>query len=141
MEGGEEMKVTAWIGTGFMLISAVSYVFVTWFIDHTLDPVHPTMDLSFIVPMPFALIAVPLMLIGGFFGKPKYFWLVSLISGLFCLLVFYPIMEGSVQNYQHTAAAYRNITSSAIRNVLISILPGMLLLIEAIILFVKRKSL
>lgn len=139
MEVSKEMKISAWIGAGFMIVSAALYVYVAFLIDHTLDPIHPTMDFSFVVPMPFAVIAILLMLIGGLSSRPKYFWLVSLLSGLFCFVVFYPIMEGLIQNYQHTEPAYRHLDSHDILEISISILPGLLLLIESIVLFLKRN--
>jgi len=133
------MKVTAWIGAGFMLMSATLYVYVTFFHHFYQDPIHPTMDWTYMFPMPFAIIAVPLMLIGGFFGKPKYYWLVALLSGIFYIMVFYPIVQHDISYFQRTGtASFRNL--SRYTDFVYCIPPGLFLVIEGIILFIKRNK-
>jgi hypothetical protein len=102
------MKIIAWIGAGFMFLSAALYVYVTWFYHFHQNPLTPVMDLSFLLPMPFAIIATPLILLGGLIGRPKYYWLVSLFAGIIFFLVFYPILQNDITNLKQTAPAYRD---------------------------------
>jgi len=132
------VKITAWIGAGFMFLSAALYVYVTWFYHPYRNPLQPTMDFSFALPMPFAMIAVPLILLGGLIGRPKYYWLVSLFAGIFYIVVFYPIIREDIFDFRHTEPAYRDL--SRYTNLVYCIPPGLLLVIEGIILYFKRNK-
>ena len=133
------MKVTAWIGVGFMLVSLFFYCSVKFSIDHTLDPRTPTMDFSFLIPMPFALIALLLMLIGGLAGRPKYFWIVSLLSGVYYIYLFSPFIRAAVVDFQHTEPAYRELSRYTTDIFIWFCVMGILLVIEGVMLFIKRN--
>jgi hypothetical protein len=138
MEGNQEMKAMAKIGAGLMLLSFGLFIWVTFFVNHTQDPYRPTMDFSFAVPMPFAFIAMVLIVIGGLFSRPKNYWIVCLLSGIFYLVLFYPIVQDAIFDYQHTEPGYRPL--SRYTELIFCIPPALLLMLEGIILFTKRQQ-
>ena len=138
MEGSQEMRVIAKIGAGLMLLSFGLYIWVTFFVNHVQDPNFPSMDFSFAAPMPFAFIAMILIVTGGSFSRPKNYWIVCILSGIFYLVLFYPIVQDAIFDYQHTEPGYRQL--SRYTDLIFCVPPALLMLLEGIILFNKRQQ-
>jgi hypothetical protein len=100
------------------------------------NPLEPVMDFTFVIPWPFAIIATPLMLLGGLIGRPKYYWMITLFSGIYCFMLIYPDVKQAIYGFQY----YRPYGWSVPPEVKYGILPGLLLVIESVILFIKRNK-
>jgi NADH:ubiquinone oxidoreductase subunit 5 (subunit L)/multisubunit Na+/H+ antiporter MnhA subunit len=133
------MKIVAWIGAGFMFLSAALWIHITFFYHFQQHPLTPVMDISYLTPMPSAILAVLLILLGGFFGKPKYFWPITILGGIIFFLVFYPLIRNDINSLRHYGSRYVHY-DTFIKSVIFCCLPAILLFIEGIYLFKKNNK-
>jgi hypothetical protein len=125
------LKVIAWTGFGIISLGAL-ISFSDWFLGRGgLDLVHP-------FAMILWLVGTPLLLIGGFVAKPRYFWLASVIVGLLFTISFIPVMAELPSEIRHGEFAARVQDGTAIgfllQFVVIPVLPGLFGICEGILL-------
>jgi hypothetical protein len=89
------LQIIAWIGAGLVALGTVVVFLALIFGVGGVDFAHP-------IAIFLAIVGVPLMLIGGLIGRPKYFWLASIIVSASYFIAFSPLIEDLVSKIQYT---------------------------------------
>jgi len=136
------LKVTAWVG--FAVFSLGTIIALTATIGIMLTPEQYGVDFVHLYALVLAAIGAPLMLAGGIIGKPRHFWLFSLIIGLLYIAGCIPFVQNLVSSIQHTDWDYlmqRGRLFSKIWNNLFILIPGIIIIAEGIwIRRIERRS-
>jgi len=84
-------KVLAWIGAVFVSLEIILSFKWSWAYSHYTPSKFPTMGagMLWLVIVPLAIIGLLFILLGGIIGKPRYFWVISIILGLLHIISEY----------------------------------------------------
>jgi hypothetical protein len=86
-------KFIAWLGIILLVIGAIISFYSSWQIM-TAEPGEIGVDFGHWFAILFGIPGIVMMIIGGIISKPKNFWLVSIVSGLFYIISFFQIYVG-----------------------------------------------
>jgi hypothetical protein len=78
------------------------------------------------------------MLVGGLIGKPKYFWLVSLILGVLFIGTFSPFIHDTINRIHYSKPIDIDIEDILI--IIFCVIPGLTVAIMGILLRIKEKD-
>jgi hypothetical protein len=133
-------KSLAWIGTSLML---VSILFVLWLllVRLTQPPSpYPTagvlLEVFFVIPP--VIFACLFMLLGGMIGRPKSYWIVSLVLGILYLGIFNAIYHGGYIRMSYTLPRHIEIFSPEI--LVLCVGPGLIAVGEGIFLAAMQRN-
>jgi hypothetical protein len=98
-------QTIAWTGAVFMLPAIYISLAVS---DNLVNSGPDEVNLVWIVVPPLLIIGMVLMLTGGILGRPKYFWPVCIILGVFYSPSNYGLFRETIKTSNHN---YFNVTN------------------------------
>jgi hypothetical protein len=118
-------KFIAWLGLVLFTLGAMIAFHGSW-VYLLAEPGEIGVIFEYMFAIWFGIPGIVMMTIGGIISKPKYFWLASIIAGLFYIISFFAIYT----QFPGCKIEYILITLS------FSILPGLI----AVIMWIKLNK-
>ena len=115
------LKMVAWIGSIIMISGAVIAFRESWILYFRIG--HNGVPMTYLVTFWVCLTGLALMLIGGLFSKPRFFWIMCTFAGIFYIASFF--------------YAYTRGTNWGLEEFGIFVVPGLVAILEGIWLKLK----
>lgn len=116
------LKTVAWIGSVIMISGAIIAFRESWILYFKLG--HNEVPMTYLVTFWICLTGLALMLIGGLFSNPRFFWIMCTFAGVFYIASsFY---------------AYTRGTNWGLEEFGIFVVPGLVAILEGIWLKLKK---
>ncbi len=124
-------KVIAWFGLVlFSLGAIIAFYGSTVFL--LAEPGEIGVLFEYMFAMWFGIPGIVFMIIGGLISKPRKFWLVCIVAGLFYIVSFFEIYLG------FPGRIHSGQTGFMLKEISFSILPGLVAILEGI--WLRRKD-
>ncbi len=123
------LKILAWLGLGLVIPG----LFCSFSASYN-DLVYPGMTSSgvgYFVALCFGAVGVLLTMVGGLIAKPRFLKITCIIIGVVYIISFYGLFIVMLDNRW----IEREGIAQAISGLILSLLPGIILIIEGIILW------
>jgi len=130
------LKIIAWVGLGFMVVTTMITFRLSWEYSHYVPDSHPVVrGLQWFLVPPLDIIALTLMLVGGFKGKPELFWSASIAIGSIYILSYYAYAELFIDHILRPSL----FAGTSIFFLSFAIIPGIVAIVEGIFLKIAEN--
>ena len=123
-------KVIAWIGAALLTLGAIISFWTSWAF-FLAEPGEMGVDFGHHYAILLSIPGIVFMIIGGLISKPRKFWLVCIVAGLFYIVSFFEIYLG------FPGRIHSGQTGFMLKEISFSILPGLVAILEGI--WLRRK--